>query len=192
MWCIRKSRRRAARHSAIAPLVAAVLVPAVLVQACGFRPLHGERAGGEASQLAAISIGVIPDRLGQKFRNLLLDRLTPLGPPARPQYVLSVTLSEGLQSLGLRKDATATRANLTISVNFTLARVGDKTARYSASAFSTNSYNILESDFATLSARINARDRALRSLSEDIRARLASALANPAFLRRPEPEPQSR
>jgi LPS-assembly lipoprotein len=192
MWCIRKLRRRAGRHGAIAPVVAAVLVPALLVQACGFRPLHGERAGGEAGRLAAISIGVIPDRLGQKFRNLLLDRLTPLGPPAQPQYVLSVTLSEGLQSLGLRKDATATRANLTISANFTLVRVGDKTARYSASAFSTNSYNILESDFATLSARINARDRALRSLSEDIRTRLARALANPAFLRRPEPEPQSR
>lgn len=178
MWCIRKL---------ITAVIAAAMVFAS-VAACGFRPLHGVDTGSGASELASIRIGVIKDRLGQKFRNLLLDRLTPQGPPASPRYILSVSLGEGLQSLGVRKDATATRANLTVSANFTLTPAGDDTLRYTGSVSSTNSYNILESDFATLSAKIDARDRALRSLSEDIRARLASALASPGFFRRAKPE----
>ncbi len=176
MWCIRKF---------------SVLTPAIIIAlltACGFRPLHGDGTVSDASQLANIRIGIIEDRIGQKFRNLLLDRLTPRGAPARPRYLLGVTLSEGLQSLGVRKDATATRANLTVSANFTLSMVADKTLRYTGSASSTNSYNILESDFATLSAKNNARDRALRTLSEDIRARVAAALSGDGFFRRPEPE----
>ena len=38
---------------------------------------------------------------------------------------------------------------------------------------SVNSYNILTSDFATLSARANARSRAVRQLALDIKERLA-------------------
>lgn len=170
MWCTRKFR-------AVIVFAAAL---AVGIPGCGFRPLHGHDAGGAPEQLAAIRIALINDRVGQRLRNLLLDRLTPLGPPAQPGYLLSVDLRESLRNIAIRKDETATRANLTLTARFHLRRVG-RSNSFRGTAVSTNSYNILDSDFATLSAETDARGRALRDLAEEIRTRIAAALTNPAF-----------
>ncbi len=56
------------------------------------------------------------------------------------------------------------------------------------SLHSTNSYNILDSEFATLVAENDARDRALRSIAEDIRRHVAAGLRNPQMFVPPEPE----
>ena len=57
---------------------------------CGFQPLHSRNAGGSAARLAEIRIMPIADRIGQQLHNLLLDKLTPMGPPAVARYVLRV------------------------------------------------------------------------------------------------------
>ncbi len=169
MWCIHNFR------------VAVILATALaIIAGCGFQPLHGAGGGGARDRLATVQITQIPDRVGQKLHNFLLDRLTPKGPPATPHYVLSVSLTEARQNLAIRKDETATRANLTLTAGFSLRRLG-RDEIYVGTAVSTNSYNILQSDFATLSAEIDARDRALRVLAEEIRTRVAAALTNPVF-----------
>ncbi len=162
--------------------VALTLAAALAASAtgCGFRPLHGQDGGGTRETLAAVEIALIEDRTGQILHNLLLDRLNPGGPPARSRYLLSVSLVESVRNLAIRKDETATRANMTITATFSLEHIGRGEA-YHGRAVSTNSYNILQSDFATLSAEKNARDRALRVLAEEIRARVATALINPEF-----------
>jgi LPS-assembly lipoprotein len=148
---------------------------------CGFRPLYGGDAGGSAASLAQIRIANIPDRPGQQLRNLLLDRLTPLGPPARPAYELSVVLREARHDLAIRKDESATRANLVLTASFVLVPADARDARrFAGSAVSTNSFNRVRSDFAALSAENDARNRALRVLAEEIRLRIAAALQNPA------------
>ncbi|MCM0018613.1 MAG: hypothetical protein NBV67_01330, partial [Tagaea sp.] len=71
---------------------ALVGLPAILA-GCGFEPLHRATARGSAADsLAAIRIDPIADRSGQILRNYLLDRLSPRGTPARPDYVLRVRL----------------------------------------------------------------------------------------------------
>lgn len=176
MWCIPDIR--------IAVVAAAALAAATA--GCGFRPLHGQGGGGASRQLAKIQIAQIPDRIGQKLHNLLLQRLTPKGPPARPDYVLSVSVNETKQSLAIRRDETATRANLTVTAAFSLSQSIGKGV-FVGRAVSINSYNILQSDFATLSTENDARDRALRVLAQEIRGRIAAALINPALFVGPEP-----
>ena len=161
-------------------LLAAAL--AAGLSGCGFRPLHGHGGGGAQQDLATVRIAQIPDRIGQKLHNRLVDRLTPKGQPARPAYVLSVSLTESLHNLAIRKDESATRANLTLTANFSLVRSGGGSS-FNGVAMSTNSYNILQSNFATLSAENDARDRALRVLADEIRARVSAALVNPQFFR---------
>lgn len=172
MWCTPEMRRTI--------MLAAALVAGL--SGCGFQPLHGGGGGGP-QDLATIRIERIPNRIGQKLHNRLLDRLTPKGPPARPAYVLKVSLAESLQNLAIRRDETATRANLTLTASFSLTGSGDGRT-FNGTAVSTNSYNILQSDFATLSAESDARDRALRVLAEEIRARVAAALVNPQFFKK--------
>jgi LPS-assembly lipoprotein len=165
-------------------------VCAAALSGCGFRPLYAEATGSGAQTLASIEIGLIADRPGQKLRNMLLERLTPTGQPRQPAYILDVRLTEAKQELAIRKDETATRANLTVTAQFVLRALREpQLGTYAGVANSTNSYNVLRSEFATLSAENDARDRALRVLAEEIRIRIAAALQNPqAFFRPPPPD----
>ena len=191
------SRYRKPPHARLTPscittalTAAALLLIALAFSGCGFRPLYGDHTGSGGETLAQIGVEQIPDRAGQKLRNMLLERLTPTGPPGNPAYVLSVSLDEARQELAIRKDETATRANLTVTAQFVLRALREpQLGTYAGVANSTNSYNVLRSEFATLSAENDARDRALRVLAEEIRIRIAAALQNPqAFFRPPPPD----
>lgn len=105
--------------------------------------------------------------------------MTPKGPPRVAAYVLNVTISESKQSLGIRKDATATRANLIITANFVLIDAQASKNLLNGTVQSINSYNILDADFATLSAESDARRRASRDLATEIQSRLSIFLSQP-------------
>ena len=148
---------------------------ALLLSGCGFQPLYGrssEAARSPMEEMAAIRIAPLPDRIGQQMHNLLRDRLNPRGQPAQAAYLLNVTLNESRRELGVRKDETATRANLILRASFVLRSVGSKEVLVRGTSSSINSYNILTNQFTTIVSESDARKRALRELSDDIRVRL--------------------
>ena len=153
-----------------------LLLLAVAAAGCGFRPLYAERDGAQAG-LAAIGVAPIEHRTGQRLRNLLLERLNPAGAPARPRYALGIRLAERKQNLAIRKDATATRANLVLTATYRLERRADGETLLRGAARSTNSYNIVDDPFATLAAERDARIRAVRELAEELKLRLALFLS---------------
>jgi LPS-assembly lipoprotein len=175
-------------------LAAGGVCAALLLGSCGFRPLYGEGSAGSAENLASIRVEPIQDRTGQKLYTLLQERLTPRGVPARPDYTLEVRLQEGVQDLAIRKDESATRSNLVISASYSLRSNDPQNPRsLEGQATSSNSFDRVTSEFATLSAQENARDRALRTLADEIRTRIAAALENPqAFMRLPAAGTQTR
>jgi len=179
------------RRQRAAALAGALLVgAAALLSACGFQPVYGERRAAGAATLATIEIDRIEDRSGQQLRTLLRTRLTPRGQTGRPQFRLSVTLTESKSELAIRRDESATRANLTLTTRFTLTRLPPyPPGSITRTASSTNSYNVLDSEFATLSAENDARKRALRSLAEAIRIRIATAINNPTVFNTSAPNP---
>ena len=174
MWFIRK-RPAAGRY-----LLPAFGIMALLLSSCGFQPLYKSGGSSDEATLATVEVVQIKDRVGQQLRNLLTEGFSPRGRSARTDYRLTVTLTESKAGLAIKKDETATRANLTIHAEFILVALQNpRLGTFAGRALSTNSYNILTSDFATLSAERNARNRALRTLAEEIRLRVASALRNP-------------
>jgi LPS-assembly lipoprotein len=163
------------RVAALGRSCAAILVCLVLA-GCGFEPLYGrgDTAGGPVTdELAGILVFPIADRTGQQMHNLLRDRLTPLGQPAEPQFGLRVRVTETLENLGIREDATATRANLSMKAEYSLIDWQDKAVLFKGRSSSTNSYDILDSQFATQVAEDDARKRALKQLSDGVKVRLA-------------------
>jgi LPS-assembly lipoprotein len=145
------------------------------LSACGFRPLYEAKddpAMAPIGQMATIQIAPLPDRMGQQMHNLLRDRLNPAGQPLEPAYTLDIRLSESRTELGIRKDETATRANLNLSAQFTLNSTRSGGRLYSDRVRSVSSYNILTSPFATGFAEDDARARALRELADAIQTRL--------------------
>ena len=161
-------------------ILVVLILLAGLISGCGFRPLHGgsDDNGSVASEeLQTVQIAPLPNRDGQQFHNLLRNRLNPKGQPLSPRYVLSIKLSEIKETLAVRQDETATRANLTLNASFNLTDLGSQESLLRGLSSSTNSYNIVDSQFATYIAAQDARERALRELSDDIRLRLSAYFA---------------
>ena len=152
------------------------LLVAVLgvLSGCGFTPVYSGTSGAKVKHdLSMVAIQPIKDRIGQQLRNHLIDIINPDGRPAKPEYSLSIDLKESKQTLAVQKTEIATRANLSFTAKFGLTRRGQAATLLSGQSSSVTSYNILTSEFATLVAERNARDRAVRELSMEIANQLA-------------------
>ncbi len=112
------------------------------------------------------------DRLSQQLRNQLVQRLNPDGTPASPRYRLDCELTVQRERTGIQITEEATRARLTVSVNFRLYSAAGNSAVFSGSEQSVNSYNIADSQFASISAENDAARRAVREISESVKLRL--------------------
>lgn len=154
--------------------VSCVVALLVSLGACGFRPLYGG-SGNIAinQQLALIQVTTIEDRIGQQVHNLLLDRLNPSGRPLKPLYTLNVRTAVNTEEIGLKFTEEATRARLTLRATFFLTE--DVSGRIIAEGTvrSVNSYNISESEFARVTSEADAKKRAAREVSDEIKTRLS-------------------
>jgi LPS-assembly lipoprotein len=154
---------------------AAPLLLILALGACGLRPLYGTNSVGAAmaDKLGTVNIGVIGERSGQTLRAELIRTLNPDGRPSQPAYDLAVSLAESEQDVNIISDQTTTRKNLTLTASMVLTDHKTGQPVFSDTATEITSFNILSDQFTTLVGERDARDRALKSLSEDIRTRLA-------------------
>ena len=152
----------------------------IALSSCGFSPLYarsehpaGTAETAESNALSRIDVATIAGRGGQLLHNRLNDILSPSG---RPQFRLDVQLTENIDDFGIRRDTSATFARMTVSANFKLFDLSRPDAQplVTGTVRAINSYNILQSTFATLSAEEDARARASEQLGGDIRIRLAA------------------
>ncbi len=145
---------------------------------CGFKPLYGEKgASGKPvvqSALGQVAINPIRSRTGQVLRNELIDRMNPRGQPGvGAAYRLVVRLSVRKQELGIRRDETATRANLILTAAYVMTEASSGKAVLSGISRTITSFNILDNEFATLMGEKDARERGAGQLAEDITTRVA-------------------
>jgi LPS-assembly lipoprotein len=153
----------------------AIACAGLSLAACGYRPLYGRAAaGGQVSnELSKVRIGLIANRAGHRLRNQLLDRMNPRGEPVSPAYALNVRLVETRVDLGVRRDETRTRANLTLTAEFQLVDLSNNRLLFKAGARRVASFNIRDADFATISAESAARRRTVEGLADEITQRVA-------------------
>jgi LPS-assembly lipoprotein len=143
-------RAPAAGRRRLLGLGAGVLAGAVL-NGCGFRPLYMPTASGKPGvaqrELAAVNVGLIPERPGQLLRQALQDRMgSDAGGPHR--YDLRVVFWITGEGVGLQSDSTVTRIRLFGNANWTLlAQDPAHTKLTSGSARSLDGLNIFNSDY---------------------------------------------
>jgi LPS-assembly lipoprotein len=150
------------------------LLSVVLLSGCGFTPLYGERsmsaAPGVNDALRQVVIRPLPDRQGQKLRQVLREQLQPRG-TSKPLYDLEVHLTTRIEEIGVRRDATSSRANYILTANFFLNEGPNRVVDDRVQAIV--SYNILDEQYATVASQADAENRAIRRLGEEIKTRLA-------------------
>lgn len=142
--------------------------------ACGFRPLYGPQGGYDSSiaELASVRVLPIPDRVGQILHNNLRDRLTPRGAPREPRYRLGVSIVKQKEGLAFEKDESVTRFNLTLRATYQLSEIGTGNVVATGSTRAVAAFNVVQSEFANISAEADAERRAARAAGEDIWIRL--------------------
>ena len=152
-----------------------VLTCAGLLAGCGFQPLYGNRsqASSTPAQFARIEVSDIDGRPGHHLRNHLIDRFSARGGNYKKQYRLDIALSDRKDGLAIRNDESVTRFNYRLLSNLRLVRIADQQILYETSLRTTVAFNVVDSEFATLSAERDAEERAARDLSEEMITRLA-------------------
>ena len=119
------------------------------------------------------------DRIGQQLHNELERLLRPDGTAPKYGYRLNAELNESTSSLAVKKSAFATRGNLTVTARYALLEFATGKSLLNESNAITVSYNIFSSEFETLMAEKDARQRAVRELAQEIRIRLGVYLRDP-------------
>jgi LPS-assembly lipoprotein len=161
---------------AVLPVLA--IMALTTLAACGFRPLYAT-SGDEsntAAQMNRVNVALINDRVGQITRNTLLETLTPRGQSSQPLYDLETLLTESKIGQGFTKDNEATISDYLISAEYTLTRRADSKVLRKGTVRARTSYNIVDSDFASIEAEDAARTDAARNLAQQLANQVAIGL----------------
>ena len=159
--------------------VLAALTLVMAVAACGFEPMYGARttSGSTVADLSAVEVAPIVDaegaayRLGHLMSNALGERFYAFG-IAQPRYRLEVTLNREVEGFAFRPDEAVTRYGMRLTAAYRLRDLADDRIVLEDTARTYNSYDVVQSDFATLMAERNMEERLSQDLSERITSRL--------------------
>ncbi len=168
----------------------ALIVPlGLLVGGCGFQPLYGENGalgegGGSANvatEMSQVAVVVAAERaqdgrgsglVGFETRNQIIDLLgTTSGSAAK--YQLSVNLRGARRGLAVQSDASVTRFNYVLRGTYKLVDSASGKTLLSGTSSAFSAYNVVDSEFATVTARRDAEFRAARNIAEDLKLQLA-------------------
>jgi len=154
----------------------AVLAAALLLSACGLKPMYAGGASGQVAQgLAAVDVPAIEGKAGWLVRNALVDRLGAAGKVA-PRYRLDVRLDDKLEGLGLLSDDTIGRERRTLRARYQLVDTTTGAIVLDATAGSDAGIDVVSSEYATIAAEQTALENLAKVVADKIVARLALQL----------------
>ena len=143
---------------------------------CDFHPLYGLDSSTHVS-LSQIEIGLIPDRIGQRLRNLLYDQFYQSAYVQQAIYHLDVTmLTQDEKVLGLTSEGQISRRQIVVTVTYELRDIENNQTIFAETRSSTTWYNISLEPFGSVVAKNHAIDRALSRLSEQITLQILTFL----------------
>ncbi|HTI87911.1 MAG TPA: LPS assembly lipoprotein LptE [Alphaproteobacteria bacterium] len=155
-------------------LAAALFALTLAVAGCGYHPLYGTQArSASTTELGSVYVGPIANRDGQILRNFLIEQLNENEQPGNPTHTLTVNLQIQSTGIALSRDNTTSRTSITAVAAFTLVAAATNKPVLNSRARATTSYDVLQSDYATLVSREDAVNRTLREVSDEMRTRLA-------------------
>jgi LPS-assembly lipoprotein len=148
-----------------------------LLAGCGFKPVYGVNSAGKSpaavQQFAAIQIPIMPNRLGQKMRNLLIDSLHPSGAAGDYRYKLAVGITEAVVNLGLQQNSTSTRGQVRLTVKYTLVDDDNGKVVLKETLRTSTGYNILINQFSSVLSQDDAETQGLQQIADDMTLHLA-------------------
>jgi len=154
-----------------------LMVAALVLAGCGYRPMYGSSATspGVAGSLAAISIPEPTDRPGQLIRNELISSMQ--AGKGEEKYLLNLTTTVADNGVIQKKQPAVTREAILITTNYELIDRSSGKVVTKGTTFARVPYDVIRQPFADLQAQKDATERAAREVGADIRTRLAAYFA---------------
>jgi LPS-assembly lipoprotein len=141
---------------------------------CGFRPhMGGGSAGAAAGQTGRVQISLIADRVGQKLRNELMQRINPRGTRIGSPWRLDVQIADSARDSGIQNNNTVTRKEVRLIASFSLVEVATGKVVLRDIARSNAAYNVSATEFGTVVSGRAAHDTAVTDIADEIQTRLA-------------------
>ena len=143
------------------------------------KPMYGGVEGAALrSELSAIAIDPIPDRVGHYLANELRFALNGTGSQVPPKYKLVIQIRERVQTpLVDTISGRATAGSVVVDADYKLVPIAGGQPVTQGVAFTFASYDRSSQRFANIRAAREAEIRDARALADQIRTRLAAALA---------------
>ena len=157
----------------------AVSVLALLPLAGCFQPLYGTLGpGGLESELQAIKVQPIPERVGHYVENELVFGLNGSRAVVAPKYKLVVTLKERVQTPVIDTVTfRTTSATVVTDADIQLFPIAGTTPIYKSVAFAAASYDRFSQRFSNVRAARDSEQRDARVLADNIRQQIAAFFA---------------
>lgn len=155
-------------------LIAGFVISASLT-ACGFQPIYSEYRGNAVStELSQIEVAPIKARdIGREVYTNLINEFGADPAGSASPYILKIALEEVSEGLAFEEDAAVTRYNYQLFGDYRLIdRVTNKVL-FAGSSRSIAAYNVVDNQFATLTAKRDAKARAAKDLSQAVKLRLS-------------------
>jgi LPS-assembly lipoprotein len=133
-----------------------------------------------SSDLAAVEVGLIPNRSGQLLRNELIRLLNPGAESHPSRYTLSIALGETVNTFAIERSGFATTANVEAVATYTLMEDATGNPVLAGTSRAVSGYNLLDNEFSTYVAAGDARTRAVDQIAFEIRNRLAAHFSKQA------------
>ena len=146
----------------------------LLLAACGFQPMYAPAGGGQA--IGPVQVSQIDGKAGHVLKREL-DRILAVENGGAPPMILEITLSEQVTQLGIRRDESATRAELRLIANYVLTPPPNQGQVMRGSVFTVVNYDIPTAAFGEIAAQDDARERAAETMAQRFRAELALRVA---------------
>lgn len=162
---------------------ACALVLALTLSACGsdgFRPLYGTTASGVGleEKMAQVQVAPIPSRVGQRIRNELIFQNTGGGTPPPPLYTLEIAITESITSTLVQSTGESLSQIYNLNASFRLVSIKDKQVVFQGTSQGRAGFERFTSIYSNVRAREDAENRAAKSVSEEIKGRLAARLSS--------------
>ncbi len=154
---------------------------AVVLSGCNIQPLYGPTAGGHSvsSEMQAIKVEPIPERLGHYVENELIFALNGTGSSPTPKYRLVIALHERMSTPVMNTfTGQAEAGDVNVDAEYKLLPIaggGEPIAAGNVTQFVV--YDRTSQRLSNVRAARDAEIRNAKVLADQIRTRIAVALA---------------
>ena len=159
-------------------VAAAALMLLAGCESTGIHPLYASRSGTLQTELQAIKVDPIPDRLGHYIGDALQTNFNGTGAVVAPKYHLTVIAKERVQTpLIDTVTARAQAASVITDVTYRLTSLGGGEPITSGTVTSAATYDRSEQRFANIRAARDAEIRDAKTIADQIAQQVAAKLA---------------